>query len=71
MPYIVDLLKVTTLILAMEMLTANSVGSPLMGVFNMSLVQKLLFNYLAFSAFHLLVLQNISITFSDDNEKSA
>lgn len=69
MPYIVDLLKVTTLVMSMELLTANSIGSPVMSVFNVNLAQKLLFNFLAFSVFHLLVLRNVAVTFSDDKSE--
>ena len=68
MPYIVDILKVVTLVLSMEMLTANSLGSPLGSILNAGLAQKLLFNFLAFSVFHLLILPNIAIRFSDDNQ---
>lgn len=69
MPYIVDLLKVSTLVLSMELLTANSLGAPLSNVFSANLAQKLLFNLLAFSVFHLLILPNIAISFSDDKDE--
>lgn len=68
MPYIVDVLKMLALVLTTEALTANALGAPISNIFDAALAQKILFNFLGFSVFHLLVLQNISIKFADDKE---
>ena len=69
-PLILDFLKVMTIFPIYELLITNSVGGSLMSVFNSSLAEKVIFYILAYSVYHLIILQNLEIVFLDDTKST-